>query len=291
MVSIALTSAAWGVGGLVVMPPQSVAHQAVVYFFLIGMCSGTAAIYSAHVLSVAVAITLIMAPSTLYFALQDDVFHRGMAFGTVIYVTAAARATKMLNIFLSRSWRLTHELQKATHAAEAMARTDALTGLRNRRAFYELGDPLVLNATRSNRACAVVMLDIDRFKAINDRHGHGVGDEGIRSMALVLTQHVREGEIAGRLGGEEFGVVLPDATLQDALQLAERLRQQVEAAQVLVAGTPLAYTASFGVAVRGDGCNTLDELLARADKALYAAKEGGRNRVVAAEGEPSPLPG
>ncbi|MBK8170244.1 MAG: GGDEF domain-containing protein [Sandaracinaceae bacterium] len=211
--------------------------------------------------------------------MQNDMLHRGMAFGGILYITMASRATKLLNEFLSRSYRLAHELDKARAVAESTARTDVLTGLRNRRAFYEQGEAVVQNATRSGRSCAAVMIDIDRFKSINDRFGHAAGDEVIKSLATVLKDTVRDGELAARLGGEEFVVLLPEGSSADAEALAERIRTRAEAHAAIVDSTEIAFTVSLGVASRGDDCATLDALIAFADSALYASKEGGRNKV------------
>jgi diguanylate cyclase (GGDEF)-like protein len=134
----------------------------------------------------------------------------------------------------------------------------------------------------------LLALDLDRFKNINDRHGHAVGDGALRHLASLLRAAVREVDRVARYGGEEFVVLLPDVSLTDAQPLAERLREQV-ARQGHVEGTlALAFTVSIGVAEWRPGHDDLAQLLSRADAALYRAKQGGRDRVEVSRGERPP---
>jgi diguanylate cyclase (GGDEF)-like protein len=128
---------------------------------------------------------------------------------------------------------------------------------------------------------ALVLLDVDRFKSVNDRYGHPAGDMVLRAMAAILDASVREVDTAGRWGGEEFALVLAGTDLAGGTQLAERIRRAIQETPVLLDdGTELRITASFGVASLPPSASS-EELLNAADEALYAAKEGGRNRVVA----------
>jgi diguanylate cyclase (GGDEF)-like protein len=278
--SLAATGLAWGAGALLIMPPQSVVHQAVVYFFLIGMAGGAVISYAAHARSANVTIWTLMLPPTVWFLLQDDALRRGMALGGICYVLIAYRAVGILTFFLRRSYQLSHELGVAREAAEALARTDELTQLRNRRAFYELGVLAVEQAKRYGHPLSLLVLDIDRFKAINDGHGHAGGDRAIQAVADLLRANVRATDIAARLGGEEFGMLLPETASADAQRLAERVRTGVAALRVPHQGAEIAFTCSIGVAERDPASETLDALLGRADQALYQAKRQGRDRVV-----------
>jgi len=162
---------------------------------------------------------------------------------------------------------------------ERLATTDGLTGLFNRRHFFELAlRELALSRRRSGPLTAV-MLDIDHFKQINDRHGHPVGDQVIATVAQRLAATVRGTDVLGRYGGEEFAVLLPDTGDDGSGILAERLRAAVGDRPVETDAGPLTVTVSVGVASR-DTDMSVAELLGRADRALYQAKEGGRNRVV-----------
>ena len=162
---------------------------------------------------------------------------------------------------------------------QELATTDELTGQHNRRHFYALSGALVNAATRNGRQLAAVMLDIDKFKSINDTYGHGVGDEVIRTVAARIRARLRHSDVLGRYGGEEFAAVLPDHD-GHAAELAERIRHTVSADPVPTAAGPIPVTISVGLTQLAPGDTTLDELLARADHALYRAKEAGRNRVM-----------
>lgn len=174
----------------------------------------------------------------------------------------------------------TAELNAARLEAEQLANTDMLTQLNNRRAFYAIGEVLVQNSQRYRRPVSVLMLDIDYFKAVNDRYGHAVGDEVLRATARVLLEQVRDADVVGRLGGEEFAILLPETRLEEAAILAERIRQAIARLRVSCGEASVTLTASLGVAECMPGCVALDVLIAEADGALYEAKAQGRDRVV-----------
>jgi len=159
-----------------------------------------------------------------------------------------------------------------------LATTDSLTGLPNRHAFLERAEHARQAALRQRQPLALAMMDIDHFKQINDRFGHATGDEALTIFARTARETLRAHETVGRLGGEEFAMVLPGTDLAGALAAAERLRQAVRDAAVITSGTPYTMTVSIGVVVL-DPNETLGMGLARADHALYAAKSGGRDRV------------
>ena len=166
---------------------------------------------------------------------------------------------------------------------EAAARLDAKTGLLNAAAWEELTRRELIRSGRAGRPLAVLIVDIDRFKLVNDRYGHLAGDAALRAVAGALANSVRASDRVGRFGGEEFVVVLPEAGSREALLIAERLRTRIQAVSVGAADDePL--SASIGVACApADGADLADLLLA-ADAALYRAKECGRNRVLLADG-------
>jgi diguanylate cyclase (GGDEF)-like protein len=171
--------------------------------------------------------------------------------------------------------------------AEERASTDALTGLANRRAVQDTVHRMVAQAARANAPLAVLAIDIDHFKRINDRLGHDRGDEALTAVAQTLSGALRASDFVGRQGGEEFVALLPDTDLGGAITAAESLRAAVEAIELLGPG---AITASFGVAVMPEDGGDGAALLRQADRALYAAKANGRNRVeTAASGVSSPL--
>ena len=163
--------------------------------------------------------------------------------------------------------------------AERLAQLDPLTGLNNRRAFYDLTSSHWSNALRHGHDLSVILLDLDRFKQLNDVHGHAHGDAVLKAVGRVLKDGVRQGDVLARWGGEEFIVLLPETTGREAAALAERLRLAVAALRVPREGGETTVTASFGVAQLEDRGGTLDALIANADANLYRAKDEGRNRV------------
>ena len=155
---------------------------------------------------------------------------------------------------------------------------DPLTGVLNRRAFFDQGHMLLARANRHGFNIALIMLDLDHFKLVNDRYGHDAGDRLLRSVAQCCTAVTRRGDLCARLGGEEFVLLLEDTDPADATGVAERVRQMIS---TLKRGeSEDAVTASFGVSMLVGAIKTLDELLHDADRLLYMAKNTGRNRVV-----------
>ena len=172
--------------------------------------------------------------------------------------------------------------------AERLAQQDPLTGLNNRRAFYDKTSVLWSQAIRHGHPSAVMLLDIDWFKRINDAHGHAHGDEVLKALANILRQSVRQGDILARWGGEEFIVFLPETSQHEATALAERLRTTIAEIRVPYSTGKTNVTASFGVAQKRSDHNTLNALIAAADECLYQSKQQGRNRVTAPLAAPPP---
>ncbi|HEY6760116.1 MAG TPA: diguanylate cyclase [Baekduia sp.] len=176
---------------------------------------------------------------------------------------------------------LHEELARRNAELEQLARTDVLTGLANRRHADDVLRSTIASARRHRRSLCVVLVDVDNFKAVNDHHGHAAGDAVLREIAVRLTAGLREEDVAARWGGEEFLLLLPDSP--DATVVCERLRESIAERPVNVHGLlELAVSASFGWAP-WTGEETGEALIGRADVALYAAKAGGRDRVVAAQ--------
>jgi two-component system cell cycle response regulator len=163
---------------------------------------------------------------------------------------------------------------------------DGLTGVHNRRKFVEESTREFARAQRHGRPLAMIMIDIDRFKEINDTQGHLAGDAALKQLAQRMSANLRAEELFARVGGEEFAVLCPESDLSGARQLAEKLRLACEATPLDCAGVAISITCSFGVAEIAPEQERVEDLIRAADRALYRAKSGGRNRVCA-EGDPA----
>jgi diguanylate cyclase (GGDEF)-like protein len=180
----------------------------------------------------------------------------------------------------------------ATHAAitlanarlfaqsQKLASTDALTTIYNRRRFFELAEREFKRALRFERPLAMIMLDIDNFKKVNDRYGHPAGDQALYEIAKICLYELRDVDIFGRYGGDEFIVLLPETTLAQATSIAERVRVEIQNAKItLPDNTVITTTISLGIVSLGTSCGSLSILIERADQALYKSKLSGRNQV------------
>jgi diguanylate cyclase (GGDEF)-like protein/PAS domain S-box-containing protein len=171
--------------------------------------------------------------------------------------------------------------QRKRHARELwqLATSDPLTGIPNRRAFFESIEHERARLTRYPGEAAVLMIDIDHFKQINDTHGHAAGDAVLCHTVRQIRKLLRESDMLARLGGEEFAILLPQASREGALGLAERVRKVLEDTPLIYNDVPIHVTASVGVTIMSHTDSSTDKTLSRADHALYEAKRNGRNRV------------
>lgn len=174
----------------------------------------------------------------------------------------------------------TLELEAAKLKAERQARTDVLTGLNNRRAFFEYAEAIDAQSRRYNHAYVLAIIDIDHFKLVNDTWGHEAGDDALKIVAKIISRALRETDIIGRIGGEEFAIILPETTPEKGMALVERLREAIEEAVIQSPKGDIRVTISIGVAALGDLNCALEKIVTDADAALYQAKREGRNRTV-----------
>jgi diguanylate cyclase (GGDEF)-like protein len=179
--------------------------------------------------------------------------------------------------------RMSTTVREHVDTIQATSRTDQLTGMCNRRHLMAEGSRIVGVALRAGTPCSCLMIDIDHFKSVNDTHGHPVGDKFLQHIAGRITAAVRESDMPARYGGEEFVVLAPNATVADARVIAERLRRGIEQNPLVLGHVSLNNTVSIGVAEYSPepefGSNLLEDMIEKADKALYHAKQCGRNRV------------
>ena len=171
------------------------------------------------------------------------------------------------------------EAQEKTRIAEDQARTDSLTGLYNRRAFFDTAESIHKAASRFEQVYSIMMIDIDRFKKVNDNYGHLAGDKAVKGLAEAVKKAARGSDISGRLGGDEFAVIMPNTQARDARLFAERLQLLINGASLPIDGIELKISASIGISEFRDGDDSIDQVISRADQALYRAKQLGRNRV------------
>jgi diguanylate cyclase (GGDEF)-like protein/PAS domain S-box-containing protein len=220
--------------------------------------------------------------------------NKGRARGCMITfdnVTAVHRANEELRDAVAKLESSRQRIEEQNEELRRLATRDPLTGCYNRRAFFELAVEAFTQRRRGQAGLCCLMVDIDHFKQFNDVHGHAVGDQVIQVVARQLTAGLRPGDFLGRYGGEEFCIVLPGATPQEALAVAERMRADIEAnARDAIRGVevmPLA--ASFGVASLSPGVRSVEALIEQADQALYHSKQTGRNRVTLWERATAPM--
>lgn len=174
-------------------------------------------------------------------------------------------------------------MQSLNIQLETISRVDGLTGLYNRRYWEEQFVLEFKRGLRSENPAALIMLDIDHFKKVNDTYGHPAGDEVIKTLGVIIKKAIRETDIAGRYGGEEFAIILPDTPVANVEFVAERIRRLVEKCTVVYDEINISFTISIGIAGFKQSFKESTQWLDTADKALYQAKETGRNRVILAE--------
>ena len=185
-------------------------------------------------------------------------------------------------IFIEGMARDVSEHKRMEERLIALTRTDGLTGVYNRGYFMEKSEEVVNMMRRYQRPASMMIADLDHFKTINDNLGHNAGDLALKVFTDICRQEIRESDILGRLGGEEFGLMLPETTIQHAQVLAERIRKAVAAIEIPLGNRMIGITVSIGVVELSPEDASLSAVLRRADLAMYQAKAGGRNQVVTA---------
>lgn len=188
-----------------------------------------------------------------------------------------AKNLRLLGVMAAHALETVWEIEEINHRA----RTDALTGLANRQQFEERLTRIVMETDRFGGSCTLVIIDIDRFKHVNDTYGHQAGDEVLKHVSRILQQEVRTVDLCARYGGEEMALLLPQTGLAGGCQLAERLRTAIGGKPFVIGGREIHVTVSLGLAAYPEGARDRDELFSAADRALYGAKRAGRNKVVA----------
>ena len=279
-VTLMLSAGIWGIGALAVMPTDDRLSQVLVMLFTVGMSVSAVSCYSAYRYMTLTSMGLVLLPCTLWLLFQPSPMQVGVAIAVLVFSTFVVSATRKLSDALEKAFRLTRQMERAHNISTRAAQTDELTGLMNRRAFFERAQVLYEQCRHNRQPLCALMMDMDHFKQINDTYGHQAGDQVLRQIGGVISASFRQADVYGRLGGEEFGVLLPNTTLETARHIAEQL---VKAISNLASEPVQGLSASLGVASTQAQDQDLHSLLNTADKALYRAKAQGRNQVAVAE--------
>lgn len=279
-VTLMLSAGIWGFGALAVMPTDDRLSQALVMLFTVGMSVSAVSCYSAYRYLTLGSMGLVLLPCTLWLLFQPSSMQVGVAIAVLVFSTFVVSATRKLSDALEKAFRLTRQMERAHTISTRAAQTDELTGLMNRRAFFEHAQVLYAQCRHNQQPLCALMMDMDHFKEINDTYGHQAGDQVLRQIGGVISASFRQADVYGRLGGEEFAVLLPNTSLETARDIAEQL---VKAISGLSSEPVQGLTASLGVASTCAWEQDLHGLMNTADKALYRAKALGRNQVVVAE--------
>ncbi|AHC35454.1 MULTISPECIES: GGDEF domain-containing protein [Pseudomonas] len=279
-ITLCLSAGVWGVGAFAVMPTDDRLSQTLVILFTVGMSVSAVSCYSAYRYMTMASVGLVLLPSTLWLLFQPSPMQVGMALAVLVFSSFVVSATRKMSDALEKAFRLTREMERAHTISTHAAQTDELTGLMNRRAFFEHAQQLYAQCRYHQQPLCALMLDMDHFKQINDTYGHQAGDQVLRQIGGVISASFRQADVYGRLGGEEFAVLLPNTSLETALDIAEQL---IKAIAGLASDPVQGLTASLGVASTHNQDQDLHGLMNTADKALYRAKALGRNQVAVAE--------
>ncbi len=292
MVFSASAGTLWALAAFVLYPAGGPEERAALVMLLAGLCAGSVSFFS----SSPRASMAFYLPFMLTLLLQAVTFVEALPVlpaAIAVFIACALWFTRTswiqfvenVRVLVDRD-RLLQEAQASGTQLELMlsrmsdlAMVDELTGLKNRRSFFDDVEPVIAGSRRRGKPVAIALLDLDHFKDVNDTHGHGVGDDTLREVARRIEATLRQEQIVGRLGGEEFVVLLPDTTPQQALVAIERVRKAVGETSIPVTGDGEVWiTVSGGIAPLLDGM-PVTVAMGHADKAMYRAKALGRNRV------------
>lgn len=279
-ITVLASSLMWGLGTPLLVLGAPVLQVLVTFTFLIGLAGASLVAYGLFPRFTLLVIGLLLLPIELVLFSVDESVARWAAVAGLLFAVSTSRSVFAYGARMDESVRQTHRLREANRIAQWHAETDVLTGLNNRRAFTAASRALMQLAARENSRVAMLVIDLDHFKDINDGHGHSVGDAMLAHVADLMRAALRRSDICGRLGGDEFAVLLPNATPETAHAVAEKIRALALQTTVPLDGLDVSVCLSIGIAC-GTG-EAFDALLARADHAMYEAKRMGPNRIVAA---------
>jgi len=266
----------WSIGVLMVTPRDNLSSIFIVSVFSIGLAAAAISWYG-HIRYVQVGtICLALIPIITVLLTHGEPETLWVGTAACFMFLSCISTSHIFQKTLNGNLELAYDLELSRKNAEIMARTDVLTGLNNRRAFFDTAPQLLSNCHKRDLPASIVMFDLDYFKKINDEFGHAGGDAALQHVTKLLKSKLRKSDLCCRFGGEEFAILLPNTSLEEAGIAAEKLRELIASSPVTFSRKLIAITASFGVADAGD---SIDEILNDADHAMYSAKNGGRNLV------------
>ena len=277
-ISLLIVFLSWSIGLLWIMPKDNLSAVFIINTFFIGLAGAAISWYSPlrYLQMSSISLALIPMIIVLLTLGSDEALWVGVA-ASCLYVSCMITSMLLQKTF-NGNLELAYDLEVAKKNAEDLASTDELTGLNNRRAFFDKAETLFAFCKRNNQPISALMLDIDHFKKINDSFGHSAGDIALRNLGRLLKNNLRDSDLSCRFGGEEFVVLLPNTTAAEACEMAHTLKNIMMTSTIALADeNSLSLTASFGVSAHGE---TVEDLLHHADEAMYLAKNGGRNHVM-----------
>lgn len=277
-ISLLVVFLSWSAGLILIMPKGDLSAVFIINTFSIGLAGAAISWYSPLRYLQMASISLALVPMIIVLITlgRDEALWVGIA-AFFMYISCMITSVLLQKTF-NGNLELAYDLELARKNAENLASTDALTGLNNRRAFFAKAESLYAYCKRNQQPISAMMLDIDHFKRINDSFGHAAGDIALRNLARLLKNNLRDSDLSCRFGGEEFAILLPNTTADEACEMANHLKQMMMASTIALADeNSLSLTASFGVAAHGE---SIEELLNNADTAMYLAKNNGRNHVM-----------
>lgn len=277
-ISLMFAFITWGFGMALVSYNLPFLYQIITSFMLIGIAGSALSTYAAIRYLAVTALLVILLPMIIVFIFAGEKTQMLMAVAALIFVIAGIRSSRIYSNSLHYSFMLTHELSNAKEEAEKLASIDMLTGINNRRAFTDLSKIQVEYCKRHEHFVSAMIIDADHFKSINDTYGHAAGDIALQYLSQILQSLTRTSDIIGRIGGEEFAVLLTNTNINDAMLVAEKLKNWIADNPVHIDDKYFSMTVSIGIA--SDDNYELEKLLNNADKAMYKAKHAGRNQVV-----------
>jgi diguanylate cyclase (GGDEF)-like protein len=293
MVFSLIAGVLWGVASWVLYPVGGPEERAMLVMMMAGLTSGSVAFFSSSPVASLLFFLPLMVPLFVQAVRNDNSPQPVLPAAIGVFILVAMLFTKTswrqfvenVRVLVERDEALARagesqaQMERAYTRMQDLAMVDELTGLKNRRAFFDDADPMIAGARRRGEPISVAVLDLDHFKEVNDTHGHAVGDVVLKAAAMRIIETIREEQITGRFGGEEFVVLLPYTTPAQALVAIERVRKALSATPIQVAGGPsLTITLSGGIAPLEEQMD-IETAIDHADKAMYRAKALGRDRV------------